>query len=93
MTTKELNLEMMDKAAGGRSAEKVKRWDEIYLPWFKVGDRVKFSKYPGRIFIVTAQGKHSNDERLELYWYNLVDANKPGFTLNGVGQSQLSIPS
>lgn len=44
------------------------------------------TNHPGRIFIVTAQGKHSNDERLELYWYNLVDANKPGFTLNGVGQ-------
>lgn len=50
MTTKLMNNLELTHIAGG-----VGRWYDIYTPWFSVGDKVTYKKFPEQVFTVTAQ--------------------------------------
>lgn len=86
MTTKLMNNLELTHIAGG-----VGRWYDIYTPWFSVGDKVTYKKFPEQVFTVTDQGRfEGNGHGFELYWYNLKSVDDPDFICKGAGQSLLT---
>ena len=54
MTTKLMNNLELIHIAGG-----VGRWYDIYTPWFSVGDKVTYKKFPSRYSQLRLQGSAS----------------------------------